>query len=356
MEDNRKWNLDWKDLSVTVQKCITFRSSWAHPCGFQETTFKHIPYDTLRILVRDQYGVVISAQLGLRTVQAVLYKIIRPSAKLIIWTCLSEVTEDGESAFRRFGRKLLLRFADAVLANGSSAVRYLTSLGAPPSRLLVFSYYPEISHLSCLPACREGQVGHRLLFVGQLIERKGMEKFLPILAEWFADRSNQLGEIWIVGEGPRRLRLEQIEHPNNLTVRFHGHVPPEQLGHFYGECGILAFPTLADEWGVVVNEALAAGMPVLGSLYSQAVEEMVKDGVNGWTFRPDSPEEVRRSISCALTASIEELNSMRRASREVAQHYSPEKGAKKLIAALRFVEDSNTQSGAGFSPEEVQVP
>ena len=51
--------------------------------------------------------------------------------------------------------------------------------------------------------------------------------------------------------------------------------------------GVLVFPTLADEWGLVVNEALAAGVPVLGSLYSQAVEELVRDGENGWTFRPD---------------------------------------------------------------------
>ena len=60
----------------------------------------------------------------------------------------------------------------------------------------------------------------------------------------------------------------------------------ERMAEVYAKASLFAFPTLADEWGVVVNEAMAAGLPVLGSIYSQAVEELVEDGVSGWVFRP----------------------------------------------------------------------
>ena len=68
----------------------------------------------------------------------------------------------------------------------------------------------------------------------------------------------------------------------------------------YGSCDIFVFPTLADDWGVAVNEAMAASLPVLGSVYSQAVEELVRDGVNGWVSRPDDPAGMQRCLEGAM--------------------------------------------------------
>jgi glycosyltransferase involved in cell wall biosynthesis len=95
---------------------------------------------------------------------------------------------------------------------------------------------------------------------------------------------------------------------------------------------------------VVVNEALAAGLPVLGSRYSQAVEELVRDGVNGWTFRPDHPDEVYAAVDRAMTAPDEKLNEMRHAGRERILPFAPEYGAKYILSAIDFVRPNN---GAG---------
>lgn len=61
---------------------------------------------------------------------------------------------------------------------------------------------------------------------------------------------------------------------------------------------------------MVINEAMACGLPVLGSVYSQAVEELVTNDVNGWTFAPDRPEEVDAAIARAMMASDDELLAM----------------------------------------------
>ena len=70
------------------------------------------------------------------------------------------------------------------------------------------------------------------------------------------------------------------------------------MAEVYAKASLFAFPTLADEWGVVVNEAMAAGLPVLGSIYSQAVEELVEDGVSGWVFRQMNRRSRRRPGPC----------------------------------------------------------
>src|SRR5206468_11003060 len=125
---------------------------------------------------------------------------------------------------------------------------------------------------------------------------------------WAQQHSDRRVELWFIGDGPLRSDLERLAKPLNLELRFVGNVPYGDLAIWYEQAGILVFPTLADEWGLVVNEALAAGVPVLGSLYSQAVEELVREGENGWTFRPDRAEEMSTALERALSLSGSELD------------------------------------------------
>ncbi len=101
--------------------------------------------------------------------------------------------------------------------------------------------------------------------------------------------------------------------------------------------GILVFPTLSDEWGLVVNEAMAAGLPVLGSRYSEAVEEMVETDVTGGnSARTMQRRWTRRSIKpCVFPTSSSNL--MRSAARERAAAFAPEKVADQVVSAARFV-------------------
>ncbi len=85
---------------------------------------------------------------------------------------------------------------------------------------------------------------------------------------------------------------------------------------------------------MVVNEALAAGMPVLGSRYSQAVEDLCVEGVSGWLYRPDVGNEMRQALETALGTSWEDLNTMRRAAREAVSSVTPEWAADVLCEAV----------------------
>jgi glycosyltransferase involved in cell wall biosynthesis len=337
MEPNRNWSPEWGDLPVTVQKCWTYTTRWRHEQGFSDKMWRHIPYDTLPYLLRERPDVVISIQLGVRTLQAALYRKLFPKSRLIIWTGLSEHTEKGLPRWRILQRKALLRAADAVLVNGTSGQNYLLGLGVPRERIFPEPYCAEISSHLALPIEREPNVARRMLCVGQLTTRKGLQPFLDVLSEWLQKHTHEKCEFWIAGDGPLRQELERIAPTPQLQLRFLGSISYEKLPEVYAQGGVFVFPTLADEWGVVVNESLAAGLPILGSLYSQAVEELVEDGLNGWTFRPDHREEMYAAIDRAMAVSKEQLDKMRRTGRECVRSLTPAYGAECFLDAIEHV-------------------
>jgi glycosyltransferase involved in cell wall biosynthesis len=349
MEPDRDWRPEWGDLHVTVQKCWSFPTTKKYEQGFSYKIWRHFPYDTLPLLIRQRPEVVISIQLGFRTLQAALYRKLFPKSRLIIWLGLSEHTEKGLPRWRVLQRKALLCLADAVLVNGASGTKYLLSLGVPRERIFALPYCADIAPHLELPLKREPSLARRFLYVGHLIELKGLAPFLTVLSTWLKEHPNETCELWIAGQGPLRQELETFPAPLQLRMRFLGSVPYEKLWEIYAQGGILVFPTLADEWGVVVNEAMAAGLPILGSVYSQAVEDLVKDGLNGWTFRPDHPEEMYGAVDRAMTATQEQLDEMRRVGRERIRLLSPEYGAKCYLAAIEYVRPSMEESPSSDS-------
>lgn len=341
MEPNRRWEPKWDGLSVTVQKCWTQPTRWRHPQGFSDPVWRHFPYDTLWLLMKNRPRVVISAQLGFRTAQAALYRRMFPRTRLIISAGLSEHTEEGLPAWRTLQRRALLMQADAVLVNGASGRKYLVGLGVPHERIFLTPYCPEIARHLELPLQRPAELNRRLISIGQLIVRKGLLPFLDALSGWLQRYTETSAEFWIAGDGTLRSELEGLSIPSRLRLRFLGDIPYEKLPGLYAQGGIFAFPTLADEWGVVVNEALAAGLPVLGSRYSQAVHELINDDVNGWTFRPDHPDEVYAALDRAMSSPDDQLGAMRSAARERVRSLTPQFGAECYAAAIDFALSSN---------------
>ncbi|MGH9692552.1 MAG: hypothetical protein ACRD5Z_00320, partial [Bryobacteraceae bacterium] len=120
MEANRPWKLEWQGLDVVVQKTRTLSGRWRHPGGFSEPLAVHLPLDTLAQLRRYRPHVVISVEMGMRTLLAAVYRKFNRRSRLIVWAEVSEATEQGRGLLRRILRVLLCRHADAFLAVGSS--------------------------------------------------------------------------------------------------------------------------------------------------------------------------------------------------------------------------------------------
>jgi glycosyltransferase involved in cell wall biosynthesis len=335
MEPNRPWKPNWDAVDVTVQRSFMLRRVVKYKQGFSMELFKHFPYDSLYRLYKCRPDVVISSQLGFRTMQAVIYRLLNPGSRLVIWADLSEHTEGHVGRGHTLMRQVFLRSADAVLVNGASGARYIRALGVPEERIVLAPYSTETSGFIAIPIQKEPSTARRLLYVGNLVEGKGLDLFLRTLALWAKTCPERKCEMWIVGDGPARKNLEHWPLPPNLSLSFFGGVPYHHVPDYYAQAGILVFPTLSDTWGLVVNEGMAAGLPVLGSSYSQAVQELVRDDFNGWTFRADQPSELANALERALSVPLATLAQMREAARNSVGHLTPRYGAGRFLQAVR---------------------
>jgi glycosyltransferase involved in cell wall biosynthesis len=345
MENDRPWASAWDGVDVVVQRSIATRHKRSFQVGFSETIVRHFPYDTLPQLHRYRPDVIVSAQLGFRTVQAAVYRQLHPSCRLVIWADLSQHTEREVGAVQRQVRRSLLARADAVVVSGRSGLEYIQGLGVPADRIVIAPYVTDSSSLPRPPFPRDTRVARRFLFVGQLIERKGLEPFLRALAQWASEHTEEKCEMWLVGDGPLRNSLERVPVPPNLALNFFGNVPYNETRDFYLRAGIFVLPTLSDTWGLVINEALAAGLPILGSRYSQAVQELVTDGVNGWTFHADRPGEVMDALKRALSCSLPQLAEMSKNSKRISGNLTPAYSASCFARAIKIASAPGLGSG-----------
>jgi glycosyltransferase involved in cell wall biosynthesis len=221
-----------------------------------------------------------------------------------------------------------LNRATGIAAIGSDAqADYRQRFPAP--RSFNIPYHCELG--SFLETPRPPRNGDTVtyLFCGQMIRRKGLD----LLLEAFA-RLDSRARLLLVG---REAELPEMLAPLSADVRtrieYAGFRAPEALPQFFAKADVFVLPSRQEGWGVVVNQALAAGLPILCSDAVGAGFDLVEDGVNGIRFRADEVD----ALEVALREMLEHpqcIAAMGTASRAKAAAWSPEAGAAKWVAAL----------------------
>jgi glycosyltransferase involved in cell wall biosynthesis len=131
------------------------------------------------------------------------------------------------------------------------------------------------------------------LVVARCVPKKNLGTALDAYAR-YAERAHAAGRaprpLWLCGDGPERARLERRVEALGLTrVRFLGFRQPAEVARLLGQSLALLLPSRSEPWGLVVNEALAMGVPALVSHAAGCAHELVRDGVNGAVLAPDAP-------------------------------------------------------------------
>ena len=345
VEPNRSWQTDAGSLDVRVQRTWTLRRSWKHPSGFVYPIYVHIPWDTLPQLRRLRPDVVVSGELGFRSLFGAIYCSSSRRTKLILWATLSERTEMGRGRTRYVLRRWLARRADRVIVNGASGERYLRRLGCPPEKIDRMPYTAVSEFASVGETSRPSTRVQQLLFVGQLTELKGLVPFIRELDAWARTHPDRRPRFTIAGSGPQRDEIENVSHLADVEIQLTGELDPSALAAHLAAADALVLPTLSDEWGVVVNEALAAGVPVLGSIHSQAVMELCEDGSNGWLFDPEDEVSTRSALDRMFATGETDLAAMRVQARERVREMTPEWAADRLVASIETALARTTAAG-----------
>ena len=219
---------------------------------------------------------------------------------IVLFDGVSPSTEFSDDLFRIRLRKWVGRHVDAVITNTFCAKNYLEKklqIRSDHIHRVVYqtAEIKESSNEKQLVKTPMTQQEPTFLYVGQLIERKGVDFLLMAWAELERITDGQ-GSLWIVGDGPQRAELEILaKNLNTRNVTFIGNIEYSSLDQWYEACDVFIFPTLEDIWAVVVLEAMAHGKAVLCSKYAGAVE-LIEDGKSGFIFDPRSKQELVRAM------------------------------------------------------------
>lgn len=173
-----------------------------------------------------------------------------------------------------------------------------------------------------------------LLTVGRLVEDRP-KGHLEILAA-MADIREAIPEAhWhIVGDGPWRAALAEkvAASPQREHITLHGFVDEARLDELYRTCRAFAMPSRGEGFGLVYAEAMARGLPCIGSTLDAASEVIGKDG--GACIDPDSPGALAETVVTILGESDESFRERSRRARARAEYFSLERFARDLRAAL----------------------
>ena len=218
-------------------------------------------------------------------------------------------------------------------------------------RLAEFDYqsrFPKISHF-CIPYHCElsaffssrlrRAVGEPItfLFCGQMIRRKGVDLLLRAFDRLISNGMD--ARLLLVGrEADLPEFLEMISPQARAKVIYQGFQPPECLPEFFAKGHVFVLPSRHDGWGVVVNQALAAGLPIITSDAVGAGVDLVADGVNGICIKANDVDALYRAMDALASGRADALAWGER-SREIAYDLTPEAGARKWVRVFDSLEN-----------------
>ncbi len=259
--------------------------------------------DVLKWLKKDFDEVVVSGYSSPTAILAMLYLRLRGRPFYM------EV--DGglirqERKLKYWIKRFLVTLAPRWLSTGVHTTRYLVHYGAREDRV---THYPfsSLSRENILPCCvapEEKQAlrrelgipeGKMVLAIGQFIHRKGFD----VLLNAARDLDESIG-IYIVG-GEATQEYHDLRQGLD-RVHFLGFQKKETLARFYMAADLFVLPTREDIWGLVINEAMAYGLPVVTTDRCVAGLELVEDGVNGYIVPVEDEKALTRSIQAVFDA------------------------------------------------------
>jgi glycosyltransferase involved in cell wall biosynthesis len=296
------------------------------PQPAESTTSGHRRVRSFSELSACRPDVVVVNGFGFQALLALLYSHWHRRTRVVLWLT--------SRAFPGAPDRLILNMVDAVVANTAVVAHEVELRGVPASRVFTLADAHDLSAFLDLPPSRDPAEAHRMIHVGALTPAAGVADFQSVVAAWAEEHRDRPVEIWWAGEGSLRGVLQAQPLPDHMTQRFLGPLDTNARAAAFAQCGLLVLPSLHSDWGQVVQEALAAGLPVLGSRRNHDVVQLVQNGVTGWRFDPFSPDSMHASLDLALQASCAELDRMRAAAREAGLRDNREAGAPGIAGQM----------------------
>lgn len=242
-------------------------------------------------------------------------------------------------------RRVVSHFS-AGLVGGRDHRDYLSKLGVPATRCFLGYDVVDNAYFQTAAAAarqdpwrirRELGLPHRYFLAScRFIEKKNIARLIEAYSEYRRGCNDAPWDLVILGDGPLREQINTMVDSFDLssTVHFPGFRQYAELPRYYALASAFVHASTVEQWGLVVNEAMACGLPVIVSNRCGCATELV-DESNGWTFDPYQVDQLTSCLCKVTRLSDEELNRLQNMSGRKIQQWGPDRFAEGLVDAAR---------------------
>jgi glycosyltransferase involved in cell wall biosynthesis len=268
---------------------------------------------------------------------------------------MSESTAWDEKRLKRKEnvKRRIVRLCSAALVGGEPQAGYLVQLGMPADQVFLGydavdnDYFKQkagiVRQEEAAVRVSHGLPENYFLASARFIEKKNLPRLLEAYARYRALCGRKGGEgapgsvaspwgLVLLGDGVLRETL--VSHITRLNLQSHVLLPGfkqyADLPTYYALAGAFIHASVVEQWGLVVNEAMASGLPVLVSNRCGCASDLVQQGQNGFTFDPDDVESVAGIMQRISNMETETREALGRESERIVAEWSPKRFADGL--------------------------
>lgn len=252
---------------------------------------------------------------------------------------------DRKGIVTRSIKKLINKNIDAVFVPAPSHADYYNQMGFPRERIVFGVDVVDNEFFSSMVDNVRSQATsfrksaalpqNYFLFVGRFLPRKGLEDLIEAYRMY---RSKILSDPWelvLVGSGDHLHQIQKLAE-GIAGISFAGPRFDDDLCTYYGLARAIIVPSTTEPWGLVVNEAMASGLPVIVSTGCGAAKTLVHEGENGWTFEPYDIQKLADIMLMTSGLPVELLDNMGKKSRQIISEWSLDRFTDGVMKAVEI--------------------
>lgn len=246
--------------------------------------------------------------------------------------------------------KFIIPKFSAAIVGGSLHAKYLIDLGM--SKESIFYGYDVVDNKFFIEKSKSAKLKKNeilksfsipdkpfFIVVCRLISRKNIKKLINAYQSYFNFYSDDSWNLIICGSGDELIYLKNYVNDLGLEkkVKFLGFINYKKIAELYGLASCFIHPALSEQWGLVINEAAAAGLPLILSKTVGASSELLKDNVNGFSIDPHIENEIFDAMKKIHQLTNREIIQMGKISRQIVGEFDSEKFGKAVSQIIDYV-------------------
>ncbi|HLB42256.1 MAG TPA: glycosyltransferase family 4 protein [Gammaproteobacteria bacterium] len=238
----------------------------------------------------------------------------------------------------------LFKLPRMFLPGGTRQAKYLKHYNVPSKKIMLEKMTVDVTgiqrYIRQLPADSYINLRKRFcftpndfifLFIGRLIERKGIKELLKAFSKI---KNNQI-KLVIVGDGPLKPYLENVLQSTN-NIYYAGRLEKEEIIEMYFISNVFVLPAHWEPWGLVINEAMAAGNPVIVSDQVGCADDLIIPGKTGLIIKNQSVDDLLKAMIYFLE-NAETYAIMSKNTLDHIANWTLENEAKNICTAWKYV-------------------